>query len=823
MESTEILENIRVSDASSVSSCGDESVQFSNSVKGSENPGDGLLEDFDSYLEDINDGLTISRMVSNSVIKGMVNAIAQEADEKIALKDLEVSGLKEALHCYHVDADETDPFSSLKVLHEAKNTKCRSSLSLSAALAEHDRLRDSLGNLKRSAEEQFKKLQKEISGIRGPSPMRRISSSSEVLGLCGILQEKESEKSRDVDKTIDALMATLDSVFEEVNNIVYLSKVSVSEWLQDQEFQGEIEATVIKHSILSLQENFEERLWYQNAYFCGNGSQYGPEKMEEISRLRQELDAISKMLSTSESVQLTSHGSCDIGEEWNKIQGTHHFHRKVLSNHVSPATSVSEANGKHEESSMPENLESSLLLKHMSNEELFNHFKTEMTKMKRNHESQVQVMTEQYFILKGEFLKERGSSSLLRKDKEFDAVRKKIPEVVLKLDNILVENEKLPSFGNSVENLGSLKEKLDTLLSEKCQLRDSLADKRKEVRYLSKQVSDAAEKMSQHSLAEAKLLKLIGNLKSAIEDAKIEASISEDVYKCILSEVTNQIKCETEDSNLESALVEQIYEVILREAALNAETTSKYEFEDPDMEFIIMQGLFAVIYREAIKDAEAKLNIMNVKYDSENEARVSLEIHVVEKEKALRLEFEEKERLKKEILLLKALLEEKERVQLEISDALAKEKEQFELASQELNNLREHANQQQKLISDSSYEADRAKGNLVEALQQIDLQKVEICELKQKLEKTRKELGETDEQRRMLLAVSEEKQNALSLFEAKEREHRKQMESVIVFMNGLSKAIAEFKGRVEKGIKQNSLRYILSYIFLLFLPFMNMH
>ena len=64
-------------------------------------------------------------MVSNSVIKGMVNAIAvaQEADEKIALKDLEVSGLKEALHCYHVDADETNPFRSLKVLHEAKKYK----------------------------------------------------------------------------------------------------------------------------------------------------------------------------------------------------------------------------------------------------------------------------------------------------------------------------------------------------------------------------------------------------------------------------------------------------------------------------------------------------------------------------------------------------------------------------------------------------------------------------------------------------------------------------------------------------------------------------
>ncbi|KAJ9691202.1 hypothetical protein PVL29_013396 [Vitis rotundifolia] len=807
MESPEILESVRVSDAS-VSSCGDGLVQLSNSVKGSENLGDDLLEDLDSYLEDINDRLTISRMVSNSVIKGMVNAVAQEAKEKIAMKDLEVAGLKEALHFCHVDADETDPFTSLINFHEAKNKKCRSASSLLAALAEHDRLRESLGNLKSSAREQFKKLQKEISVIRGSSPMRRINSSSEVVGLCGILQEKASEKWTDVDKTIDTLMTTLDTVYEQANNIVYLSKASVSEWLQDWEFQGEIEAMVIELSIRSLREEFEERLWNQNAHFCGNGSVYWPEKMKEISRLRQELDAISKMLSTSEFGQLISHGSCEIGEEWNNTKGTDHFHRKVLSNHVSPATSVWEGNGKHEESktSMPENLESSSLLKHMSKEELVNHFKTEMTKMRRNHESQVQEMAEQYISLKGKFLKERGSSLPLRKDKEFDAIRKKIPEVILKLDDILVENEKLPAFSNNAESLGSLKDRLDTLLSENHQLRDSLTDKKKEVRYLSTQLSDAAQKMSQHSLAEAKLLKIIGNLKSAIEDAKIEASISEDVNKCILSEVTNQIKCDTEDSNMESTLMQQIYEVILREAAQNAETTSKYEIEDSDMEFIIMQGLSAIIYREAMKDAEAKLNIMNVKYDCEKEARVSIEIKVVEKEKALRLEFDEKERLKQEIILLEASLEEKERSALEIADAFVKEKEQFKLASQELNNLREHTNQQQKLISESSREADITKGNLVEALEQIDLQKVEICELKQKLEITRKELGETDEQGRMLLAVAQETQNALSLVEAREREHNKQMESIIVFMNGLSKVMAEFEGRVEKDIKRNSFR-----------------
>ncbi|KAK9267665.1 hypothetical protein L1049_010096 [Liquidambar formosana] len=61
MGSPEILDRTRVLDAS-VASCGDGLEQHSNGVKGSDNLGDDLLEDLDSYLEDIDDRLTISRM-----------------------------------------------------------------------------------------------------------------------------------------------------------------------------------------------------------------------------------------------------------------------------------------------------------------------------------------------------------------------------------------------------------------------------------------------------------------------------------------------------------------------------------------------------------------------------------------------------------------------------------------------------------------------------------------------------------------------------------------------------------------------------------------
>lgn len=78
-------------------------------MEGVREVGVDLLEDLDSYFEDINDRLSISRMVNDSVIKGMVKAVQQLAAEEIAAKEMEVAVLKEKLHFLqlHVDKCET--------------------------------------------------------------------------------------------------------------------------------------------------------------------------------------------------------------------------------------------------------------------------------------------------------------------------------------------------------------------------------------------------------------------------------------------------------------------------------------------------------------------------------------------------------------------------------------------------------------------------------------------------------------------------------------------------------------------------------------------
>ncbi|KAF2317895.1 hypothetical protein GH714_041215 [Hevea brasiliensis] len=296
------------------------------------------------------------------------------------------------------------------------------------------------------AKDQFKKLKKEID---------RIRKGSGSLGLSGILEDNMPEKWIDVDRALDGLRTTLESAFMHAEDMVCLSKSLLFDWRQEREFQAEIEGILIKNCIQSFQEEFEERLWDQNAKSYGNESANWLEMIKEITSFRQELDAISKSLSVPESGHLISHGSLE--------------HRKASVNHISSA-SLWEGNGKHDDSVtvVPENMDCAQL-KHFSKEELFNYFKSEMTKMRRDHELKVQQMTEECFSLKREYLKERGSSVPVRKDKEFDSLRKKIPEVILKLDGILMENEKL----------AYLNDRLESLSLENRQLRDLLLHKKK--------------------------------------------------------------------------------------------------------------------------------------------------------------------------------------------------------------------------------------------------------------------------------------------------------------------------------------------------------
>ncbi|VVA99214.1 unnamed protein product [Arabis nemorensis] len=188
-----------------------------------------------------------------------------------------------------------------------------------------------------------------------------------------------------------------------------------------------------------------ERLLDQNVESCSK------KKTKEIAGLRRELELIYKFLS--------GYANVDIDETLESKNNADQLHRKIFGNIGSTSTSsIWDENGKHIE-----------CLRHLSHEELINHFKNEMNQMKREHDYRIQEVTEEYFSIKRRCLnlEKRGSFSCLKKDKEFDVLRKKIPDIISKLDKVLSEDEKSVFEG---KNNAALKSQVDSLLLENRQL-----------------------------------------------------------------------------------------------------------------------------------------------------------------------------------------------------------------------------------------------------------------------------------------------------------------------------------------------------------------
>ncbi|KAG2304039.1 hypothetical protein Bca52824_032690 [Brassica carinata] len=372
---------------------------------------------------------------------------------------------------------------------------------------------------------------------------------------------------------------------------------------------------------------------YENVESCGNRSLV-LEKAKEIAGLRRELELISKLLSGHEKETIRT--------------------MKELS---------------------------------VIRDQLISHFQTEMSQLKREHECTMQEMTEEYFSIKRRYLKleECPSFSSLNKDKDFDVLRKKIPDIISKLDKLVLEDEKLKG-----KSLADSKRQLDSLLLENRQLKDSLYE--------------AGEEMSHHR-------ELVRKLESDVEDLHAEASICEDVYVSFVGEFVNQIQCAKEEANLEHG--------IRREEA----SASKIALEDSCVESYMAEEHCAVIYKEALKEAGTKLGELN--------------LNVSERERALRSEIDEKEVLKEKIQSLECLVKEKE-------NDLAAVREKLEIVFQQVNSLQSQIDQQAVLIQDKNKEL-RVASSL--ALEKTEVYVMEISELRQKLELARKDLKITENEK----------------------------------------------------------------------------
>ncbi|KAG6385248.1 hypothetical protein SASPL_154079 [Salvia splendens] len=709
----------------------------------------------------------ISRLVSDSVIKGMVTAVEQDCAERIAAQELEVTSLKERLQSYEVG---------------------KSSCS-ACVCKKRESMRGELNGLRNLAREQFKKAEKEIECATRSNFPKRTSSGTELVGLGGILDEKHSDSWVDVNKTLQCLNTTFDNVCKKVDDLLLCSDISFCESHQGDKFLAKVQNVATQTVFTSSSKEFGENTLKQEFQLCGLQNMDWLEKFNDVASLGTKLEAIQKSLSMPEA-ELVSHGSDDLDN----------LHPKAFGNHVTRPTSLYGENGTVDEPNVhvAESYDFQLF-KHMSKEELVTYFTSSITKIKRDHESDLHQMTDSYFSLKREYLKMKGSFVANMKYEEFDALRKKIAQVSSKLENFLSANEQFPALTKSLQSMENMKHRLSSLISENRHLRGCLIDKGNEVKSLKEQVSSAASEVLQHSLAEQNLLRLVESLRSALKESCIKASLSEEIYKSVLREQIAQTRCRSEDLDMELLTTRGIYGIILKEAAIPVETASKYGIEDSDIETLLMQGFNALLFTEIIRDSGQQLDNLNQKVLINEEKVACLERKSLEKENELLLEVEEKEKLKQEIQDLRLAMEDKEKLAMDLS----KEREQFELALTDLITVREDASRQQILVTKSNRDLESLRLKHVEALDQIEVCKSEINKLDQKLFQTEAELTKAEMERSATFTRIQELHDKLSLSEARELTIKKEMERAA---NRFSKLFSEFEWRVSGAIKSTSSR-----------------
>ncbi|KAL8171731.1 hypothetical protein V2J09_023535, partial [Rumex salicifolius] len=613
LESGKILESVSVPRNGEYSTS-DGPVQFcKGSVQDNDNLGN-FLNDFESYWQDINDRLIISRVVSDSVMKGIINAVSQEAAEMVSAKEIEVAGLK-----------------------------------------------------------------KQLSGYE------RVPANS--------------------------------------------------------------------------QSCFGKKI---------------QDKLKVVSSICEGLDSVQKSLLNAE--KLSSHGSLEIDQ----------FHCRVLMNHVSPW----EAKSRLKEPSviLPESFESSHI-KHMPINELYSYFREVITKLKRDHETTIQEITEDYFSLKREYLKEREllkerGSFLPLKSKDVDTLRKTIPDVILKLKDILSDYE---DFSKTCD---LSRDKMDNLLMENQHLRELLNQMKVEIECLSSQVSEVEERLSQHILDEACQFTMIGDLKKSLEDANIEASVREEDYKCRIRELASDIKRHDEENDFRFDIMQDTLKIVCKEAFLEAGAKMRLECgEFYNMQAITVQDFSGIIVREVLRDIEAQLKSFNKLCLQQDDIIDSLKSKASDMEKALACEAQEKDELKQKVADLEALIR--------INDILLiKEKDQSEKLLHEMKDLKAQLIQEQALIYQRNTEFGKVMAKLEESVQKIDLYEDQIDKLNKTLE-----LVQLDSK-----SILEERDKICLLLDAKDREHREQMESAVYVIQDMTKAFESFELRTIESMKWNNVR-----------------
>ncbi|CAO2205658.1 unnamed protein product [Urochloa humidicola] len=457
-------------------------------------------------------------------------------------------------------------------------------------------------------------------------------------------------------------------------------------------------------------------------------------RYDEFYCIREQLHTISKSLLSSEWGFLgsqNSEGSEDVSKQRSKEKSRNGRPKKLCSEEEEKVFADPK------------------LLKHMDNDALISYFNKSMNEMKRQHDSVVHEQTEEIFKLKRDILKKEGSNHChLRNNKELEHMRKKIEEVLSKLDVLLVENKR--TFVRSkADTFVGQHEKSNAVDSDVMQLQGGATN------------TEEPWPISTQASVEADHKKHIIRLESDIEDARSADTIREEVEKIVMKEFFSEME--------------------IRLHGYEMELEMKYE-------------ICSIIQNEAIAQAMFDSLLLKCKEKKGCAEEESKQKQKIEKMKLIVDSFTELAREKEEFVSqigLKAL-------EARVGSLCC-----------ELDLLRDKVGKQDSYISEKNREFDIIVGRLEQAQQHVRNNDAILSELNGKFRIVSTSLKELEEQNHALHTVIEEKDKRLTSVGSKDKELKEFMENIVKSVRDFENFMMDQQSIIANKVQNNESRFCL--------------
>ncbi|CAM0876647.1 unnamed protein product [Alopecurus aequalis] len=399
-------------------------------------------------------------------------------------------------------------------------TLSRSSRHVSAPNAENNYM-EYLDLMKLEVDSQLDKLKGDVTGLENYALPDSVYIIGTHLGMSLDVMLIE------IDERFNALKLLLAVVFQQAREMLDLSNPSVTDLQWEHELQLEIISITIGECISGLQEELEKKL-YEQISVTNTMSKNWQEAVTQFAAMREDLGSLSKLLCPSVPESHISHSkSLSSGSRSSRWKL---FGKKSKEDQASARTEESKSFRKQKSMVISEKSDFRHL-NAMTKEETISYFKSEISKLKRVHESALLEKTEDLFKLK----REKGSLAL-QNDVEFEPLRKKIPKIIASMDKIISKNIMAPAHYKSHNELDEkcrLASRIDSLYYDNQQLRGLLADNMKDVKELSSQLSEASRDMSLQLSSEEELSRKIEKSKEEWEELRIEGDVKDGIYRTV--------------------------------------------------------------------------------------------------------------------------------------------------------------------------------------------------------------------------------------------------------------------------------------------------